>query len=70
MSYLISLFAPENTGISATGAWRVSADSLEQAIGLAKYYADVQLWPTGSTWLVVPLEDSSAEAQAGTWDLS
>jgi hypothetical protein len=43
MSYLISLFAPENTGLSATGSWRVAADSLEQAIGMAKYYADGRL---------------------------
>ncbi len=70
MSFLISLFAPENTGISATGTWRVVADSLEQAIDMTRHYADAQLWPKGSTWLVVPLEAPAAEAQAGTWEPS
>jgi hypothetical protein len=70
MSYLISLFAPESAGISATGSWRVAADSLEQAINMAKFYVDRRLWPAGSTWLVIPLDDSSAEPQAGSWDLS
>ncbi|MCH5374300.1 MAG: hypothetical protein JJ992_10000 [Planctomycetes bacterium] len=68
MSYLISLFAPENTGISATGTWCVAADSLEQAVDMAKYYADSRLWPSGSTWLVVPLEGATAESESGTWN--
>jgi hypothetical protein len=70
MSYLISLFAPENTGLSATGSWHVAADSLEQAISMAKYYVDGRIWPSGSTWLVVPLEDPSAEPESGIWDRS
>jgi hypothetical protein len=70
MSYLISLFAPESAGISATGSWRVAADSVEQAINMARFYVDGRLWPAGSTWLVIPLDDSSAEPQAGSWDLS
>ena len=70
MSYLISIFAPESTGISASGSWRVAADSIEQALGMAKYYVDSRLWPAGSTWLVVPLDDACAEPQAGIWDLS
>ena len=70
MGYLISLFAPENTGISATGTWRVAAESLEQAVDMARYYADARLWPSGSTWLVVPLDGSVGESDAGTWKSS
>lgn len=71
MSYMISLFAPESAGFSATGSWRVAADSLEQAINMARFYVDGRLWPEGSTWLVVPLDDTAPmEAQAGIWKRS
>ncbi len=68
MKYLVSLFSSEAVGISATGAWQVTADGPDQAVKLAKYYADARFWPAGSTWVVVPLEEGQAAWQAGVWN--
>ncbi len=68
MYYEISLFAPEDTGISSIGIWRLSAETQEQAIDMVKSYASPSLWPTGSTWLVIPLEEEAGESECGRWE--
>ena len=67
MTFLVSLFSSEDCRVSATGSWQVSADTADQAIGLARFYADSRFWPPGSTWLCVPLDDSSCPWDAGAW---
>jgi len=68
MKFLVSLFSSEKTTVSATGSWKVSAESAEQAVGLAKFYADPRYWPPGSTWLCVPLDDDPGSWEAGAWN--
>ena len=70
MTFLISLFSSENSRISATGSWRVTADNADQALGMARFYADPTLWPPGSTWLCVPLDEATTQWEAGAWDAS
>lgn len=67
MKYTISLFAPKSSPIGATGCWEVDVDSPEQAVKMARFYADPVLWPSGSTWLVVAQEDADENNQAGVW---
>jgi hypothetical protein len=66
MKFLVSFFSSEKSTVSATGSWQVTADSADQAIGMAKYFADPRYWPPGSTWLCVPL-DNSDSWEAGAW---
>ena len=33
MTFLISLFSPEDSRISATGSWQVTADNADQSAG-------------------------------------
>ena len=68
MKYSVSLFSSEAVGISATGTWQVRAESADQAIGLARFYANPKYWPEGSTWLCIPLDDESDSWDAGTWN--
>ena len=67
MKFLVSLFSSEKSNVSATGSWKVTAESADQAISLARFYADSRLWPPGSTWLCVPLDDNSGSWEAGDW---
>jgi hypothetical protein len=67
MKFLVSLFSSEKSTVSATGSWKVTAESADQALGLARFYADSRLWPPGSTWLCVPLDDNSGSWEAGDW---
>jgi hypothetical protein len=67
MTFLVSLFSTETSRVSATGSWQVSADTADQAIGMARFYADSRFWPPGSTWLCVPLDEGSGQFEAGTW---
>lgn len=68
MNYLVSLFSSEKSSLSAIGSWQVTADSADQALGLAKHFADSRLWPPGSTWICVPLDESAGQFEAGTWN--
>ena len=70
MTFLISLFSPEESRVSATGSWEVTADNADQAMGMARFYADSRYWPPGSTWLCVPLDDGPSQWEAGAWDPS
>ena len=67
MKFLVSLFSSEKSTVSATGSWKVTAETADQALGLARFYADPRLWPPGSTWLCVPLDDNSSSWEAGAW---
>lgn len=68
MTFLVSLFSSEDSPVSATGSWQVSADTVDQAICMARFFADPRFWPRGSTWLCVPLDDSSGPWDAGAWN--
>lgn len=68
MSYQISIFSSAAGGVSATGSWQVNAESREDAIGMAKFYANPMYWPPGSTWLCIPLEEGPDQWEAGIWN--
>ena len=68
MRYMISLFSSEKSPVSATGAWQVSADNAAQAVNMARFYADPQYWPPGSTWVCVPLDGDAQKAESGVWN--
>jgi hypothetical protein len=66
--FLVSLFSSEKADVSATGTWTVAAENARDALSMARFYADPQYWPPGSTWLCVPLDDGSTGWEAGAWD--
>jgi len=63
-TFLVSLFSSENAGVSATGSWTVAAENADEAIGMARFYADPKYWPPGSTWLCIPLDDGATGWEA------
>lgn len=68
MTFLVSLFSPEDCRVSARGSWQVTADSADQALSMARFYADSRLWPPGSTWLCIPLDGDPWHWDAGAWE--
>ncbi len=68
MNFLVSIFSSEKSSISATGSGQIAAGSTDEAIGFAKHCADPGLWPPGSTWICVPLDESSGQFEVGTWN--
>jgi len=70
MRFLVSVFSSENCPVSATGSWRVTADTVDQAVTMARFYADSRFWRPGSTWLCIPLDESPGQWEAGVWNPS
>lgn len=61
MTFLVSLFSSEPNHLVATGTWRVTADTPEQAFVAVKSCTSPRIWPLDSAWMVIPVVDEGKQ---------
>jgi len=55
MTFIVTLFSSKAGSVDATGTWRVTAETPDQAIVAAKLRASPRIWLPNSAWMVVPV---------------
>ena len=72
MTFIVTLFSSKAGSVDATGTWRVTAESPDQAIVAAKLCANPKIWPSNSAWMVVPVpaDEGQRERRARNWAAS
>jgi hypothetical protein len=55
MTFIVTLFSSKAGSVDATGTWRVTAETPDQAIVAAKLRASPRIWLPNSAWMLVPV---------------
>lgn len=66
MDFLVSLFSSEAVGVSATGSWQVTAESREEATGMARFYANSIYCPPAPLGCAFPLRKARLSGKRGS----
>jgi hypothetical protein len=66
MMFLVTLFSSGAGSVDAVGTWRVTADTPDQAIVVARSRANSRLWPPDSGWMVIPVPGDQAKRRANS----
>jgi hypothetical protein len=67
MTFLVSLFSSKSAHLDATGTWRVTAETPDQAIRAVTLCASPRIWPPDSAWMVIPVsvDEGQRDRQVG-----
>ena len=64
MMFVVTLFSSRAGSVHAVGTWRVTADTSDQAIVVAKSRANSRLWPPDSAWMLIPASVDAGKRRA------